>query len=140
MTLHVDTTWYFDNCDKSYFDDFIRRCVFVFSQQEPLTGDVGVVDQEHSVSDAAKASHQPDVQSASEFFHFEAYTSAELAKATNNFSPETVIGEGKIGKVYIGTLRKMPVAIKMLHPHSIQVLGALLYVPDSSWSPSASSE
>jgi len=88
--------------------------------QEPLTVDVGVVDQEHSVPDAAKGSHQPDVQNASEVFHFEAYTSAELAKATNNFSHETVIGEGKIGKVYIGTLRKMPVAIKMLHPHYMQ--------------------
>lgn len=44
----------------------------------------------------------------------------ELKKATENFSPSLKIGNGAFGPVYKGYLRKIPVAIKMLHTESVQ--------------------
>jgi hypothetical protein len=44
----------------------------------------------------------------------------EIEKATNNFNPSLVIGEGGYGHTFKGILRNTEVAIKMLHPESIQ--------------------
>ncbi|URE38546.1 U-box domain-containing protein [Musa troglodytarum] len=44
----------------------------------------------------------------------------ELKQATQNFNNSLMIGEGGYGKVYKGFLRNTTVAIKMLHPESLQ--------------------
>ncbi|KAJ4777768.1 U-box domain-containing protein kinase family protein [Rhynchospora pubera] len=44
----------------------------------------------------------------------------ELEQATENFSKKHKIGEGGFGSVYKGFLRNTMVAIKMLHPQSLQ--------------------
>lgn len=48
-------------------------------------------------------------------FHFH-----EIEEATRNFDPALKIGEGGYGSIYRGLLRHTQVAIKMLHPHSLQ--------------------
>lgn len=44
----------------------------------------------------------------------------EIEEATRNFDPALKIGEGGYGSIYRGLLRHTQVAIKMLHPHSLQ--------------------
>ncbi|MCD7463068.1 hypothetical protein HAX54_049885 [Datura stramonium] len=44
----------------------------------------------------------------------------EIEEATRNFDPTLKIGEGGYGSIYRGLLRHTQVAIKMLHPHSLQ--------------------
>lgn len=44
----------------------------------------------------------------------------EIEEATRTFDPSLKIGEGGYGKVYKGVLRHTPVAIKVLHPESLQ--------------------
>ncbi|XP_072955890.1 U-box domain-containing protein 33-like [Typha angustifolia] len=48
------------------------------------------------------------------------FTSLELKQATDGFSNSRKIGEGGFGSVYKGSLRNTTVAIKMLHPQSMQ--------------------
>uniref|UniRef100_A0A0E0GAV4 RING-type E3 ubiquitin transferase n=1 Tax=Oryza nivara TaxID=4536 RepID=A0A0E0GAV4_ORYNI len=48
------------------------------------------------------------------------FSSYELEQATRGFDQELKIGEGGFGSVYKGTLRNTTVAIKLLHPHSMQ--------------------
>ncbi|KAG8059960.1 hypothetical protein GUJ93_ZPchr0002g23117 [Zizania palustris] len=48
------------------------------------------------------------------------FSSFELEQATRGFDQELKIGEGGFGSVYRGTLRNTTVAIKLLHPHSLQ--------------------
>uniref|UniRef100_A0A0D9VJ79 RING-type E3 ubiquitin transferase n=1 Tax=Leersia perrieri TaxID=77586 RepID=A0A0D9VJ79_9ORYZ len=48
------------------------------------------------------------------------FSSFELEQATRSFAEELKIGEGGFGSVYKGTLRNTTVAIKLLHPHSMQ--------------------
>ncbi|KAF7844531.1 U-box domain-containing protein 33 isoform X1 [Senna tora] len=44
----------------------------------------------------------------------------EIEEATNNFNLSLKIGEGGYGSIYKGILRHTEVAIKMLHPNSLQ--------------------
>ena len=44
----------------------------------------------------------------------------ELQQATQDFDPTLKIGEGGFGSVYKGILRNTTVAIKLLHPQSMQ--------------------
>ncbi|XP_060218600.1 U-box domain-containing protein 33-like isoform X2 [Lycium barbarum] len=55
----------------------------------------------------------PSVLFAEFYFH-------EIEEATQNFDPALKIGEGGYGSIYRGLLRHTQVAIKMLHPHSLQ--------------------
>ncbi|XP_072988878.1 U-box domain-containing protein 33-like isoform X1 [Typha latifolia] len=48
------------------------------------------------------------------------FTFVELEQATDSFSKSRKIGEGGFGSVYKGSLRNTTVAIKMLHPQSLQ--------------------
>lgn len=48
------------------------------------------------------------------------FSSSELKKATQGFSDSLKIGEGGFGSVYKGFLRNTAVAIKLLHPQSMQ--------------------
>ncbi|XP_006647651.2 U-box domain-containing protein 33-like isoform X1 [Oryza brachyantha] len=48
------------------------------------------------------------------------FSAYELEQATRGFDKELKIGEGGFGSVYKGTLRNTTVAIKMLHPMSMQ--------------------
>lgn len=44
----------------------------------------------------------------------------EIEEATETFNPALKIGEGGYGCIYRGLLRHTQVAVKMLHPHSLQ--------------------
>ncbi|KAA8516058.1 hypothetical protein F0562_019237 [Nyssa sinensis] len=48
------------------------------------------------------------------------FSFSEIEEATCNFDPTLKIGEGGYGSIYRGQLRHTQVAIKMLHPHSLQ--------------------
>ncbi|KAG1355025.1 U-box domain-containing protein 33 [Cocos nucifera] len=48
------------------------------------------------------------------------FSYSDLEQATQNFSDSLKIGEGGFGRVYKGFLRNTAVAIKMLHPGSLQ--------------------
>ncbi|XP_042403192.1 U-box domain-containing protein 33-like isoform X1 [Zingiber officinale] len=48
------------------------------------------------------------------------FSALELKKATEDFSNDLKIGEGGFGSVYKGFLRNTTVAIKLLHPQSMQ--------------------
>lgn len=48
------------------------------------------------------------------------FSFSEIEEATDNFNPSRKIGEGGYGSIYKGLLRHTEVAIKMLHPNSLQ--------------------
>ncbi|KAI3701218.1 hypothetical protein L2E82_45867 [Cichorium intybus] len=48
------------------------------------------------------------------------FSFSEVKDATCNFDPSLKIGEGGYGSIFRGSLRHTEVAIKMLHPHSLQ--------------------
>lgn len=52
--------------------------------------------------------------------YFSEFSFSEIEEATRNFHPSLKIGEGGYGSIYKGSLRHTPVAIKMLHSHSLQ--------------------
>ncbi|KAJ3689820.1 hypothetical protein LUZ61_018984 [Rhynchospora tenuis] len=72
--------------------------------------DNAVKEAEELRCSSGRGSHVP----FSEFFLL------ELEQATENFSNSHKIGEGGFGSVYKGFLRNTMVAIKMLHPQSLQ--------------------
>ncbi|XP_051147106.1 U-box domain-containing protein 33-like isoform X2 [Andrographis paniculata] len=51
---------------------------------------------------------------------FSEFSVMEIEEATNNFDESYKIGEGGYGGIYIGRLRHTQVAIKVLHPDSLQ--------------------
>ncbi|KAI3493485.1 hypothetical protein L1887_41877 [Cichorium endivia] len=48
------------------------------------------------------------------------FSFSEVKDATCNFDPSLKIGEGGYGSIFRGSLWHIDVAIKMLHPHSLQ--------------------
>lgn len=60
----------------------------------------------------ASSTHMPQ--------YFSVFSFSELEEATQNFDPSLKIGEGGYGSIHKGFLRHTQVAIKMLHPHSLQ--------------------
>ncbi|KAI4328794.1 hypothetical protein L6164_021123 [Bauhinia variegata] len=62
----------------------------------------------------ASTSRTHELQLYSEF------SFAEIEEATSNFNPSLKIGEGGYGSIYKGLLRHTEVAIKILHPSSLQ--------------------
>lgn len=51
---------------------------------------------------------------------FSQFTFSDLERATNNFDSSLKVGEGGYGSIYKGFLRHTEVAIKILHPDSLQ--------------------
>ncbi|XP_059651393.1 U-box domain-containing protein 33 isoform X2 [Cornus florida] len=51
---------------------------------------------------------------------FSEFSLSEIEEATCNFDPSLKVGEGGYGSIYKGCLRHTQVAIKMLHPNSLQ--------------------
>ncbi|CAL0308219.1 unnamed protein product [Lupinus luteus] len=51
---------------------------------------------------------------------FSEFSFLEIEEATNNFNPSMKIGEGGYGSIFKGIMRHTEVAVKMLHPDSIQ--------------------
>ncbi|CAL0318381.1 unnamed protein product [Lupinus luteus] len=51
---------------------------------------------------------------------FAEFSFLEIEEATNNFNPTLKIGEGGYGSIFKGIVRHTEVAIKMLHPDSMQ--------------------
>ncbi|XP_074559055.1 U-box domain-containing protein 33-like [Curcuma longa] len=87
-----------------------------------LQSDYDALQQEHdkAVREAEELLQKRD-QTASIFGFFNSEFSAlELKKATEDFSNNLKIGEGGFGSVYKGFLRNTTVAIKLLHPQSMQ--------------------
>ncbi|KAJ8900520.1 hypothetical protein K2173_025297 [Erythroxylum novogranatense] len=52
--------------------------------------------------------------------YYSEFSFLEIEEGTNKFDPSLKIGEGGYGGIYRGVLRHTEVAIKMLHPHSLQ--------------------
>ncbi|KAK9202323.1 hypothetical protein WN944_017533 [Citrus x changshan-huyou] len=65
-----------------------------------------------SRKEASSSSHMPQF--------FSDFSFSEIEGATHNFDPSLKIGEGGYGSIFKGLLRHTQVAIKMLHPHSLQ--------------------
>ncbi|GFP91512.1 U-box domain-containing protein 33 [Phtheirospermum japonicum] len=65
-----------------------------------------------------KQAEEASCSSVSQFFSD--FTFFEIEEATSNFSEALKIGEGGYGSIYRGSLRHTEVAIKMLHPNSLQ--------------------
>lgn len=63
---------------------------------------------------------QAEASSASLSCFFSEYSFWEIKEATRNFDPALKIGEGGYGSIYKGLLCHTHVAIKILHPHSLQ--------------------
>ncbi|KAI6707675.1 hypothetical protein NL676_010637 [Syzygium grande] len=63
---------------------------------------------------------QGDTSSGTFPQYFSEFSFSEIEEATRNFHPSLKIGEGGYGSIYKGSLRHTPVAIKMLHSHSLQ--------------------
>jgi len=93
---------------------------FAQAQEALPNVDTNPPDREHIASDSAETFPRPDQRNASKFSHLQAYSYAELAEATDRFSPQSKIGEGGFGTVYRGKLLGMPVAIKVLDSDSMQ--------------------
>ncbi|XP_057435649.1 U-box domain-containing protein 33-like isoform X2 [Lotus japonicus] len=51
---------------------------------------------------------------------FSEFSFSEIEEAAGNFNPSLKIGEGGYGSIFKGVLRHTEVAIKMLHPNSMQ--------------------
>jgi hypothetical protein len=51
---------------------------------------------------------------------FSEFSFPKIEKATDNFNPSLVIGEGGCRHTFKGILRNTEVSIRMLHPESIQ--------------------
>ncbi|KAL6903842.1 hypothetical protein ACP4OV_004655 [Aristida adscensionis] len=66
-----------------------------------------------------RAKNQQGVLAPSEAFNTK-FSLIELQQATQGFDPTFKIGEGGFGSVYKGVLRNTTVAIKLLHPQSMQ--------------------
>lgn len=66
-----------------------------------------------SKKEAAGLKDLPDVQIAAQTFTFR-----ELAAATNNFRPESFLGEGGFGRVYKGRLPSGQVNCSQFSPYS----------------------
>ncbi|KAG6474876.1 hypothetical protein ZIOFF_064092 [Zingiber officinale] len=84
--------------------------------------DYDVLQQEHdkAVRDMDELLLKEDqTANISRSFSLE-FSSSELKKATQGFSDSLKIGEGGFGSVYKGFLRNTAVAIKLLHPQSMQ--------------------
>ncbi|XP_011092453.1 U-box domain-containing protein 33 [Sesamum indicum] len=65
-----------------------------------------------------KQAEEASSSSVSQFFS--EFSFLEIEEATSNFSQALQIGKGGYGSIYRGNLRHTQVAIKMLHPDSLQ--------------------
>lgn len=71
----------------------------------------------------ASSSHVPQL--------FSEFSFSEIEEAAGNFNPSLKIGEGGYGSIFKGLLRHTEVAIKMLHPNSMQ--GPLEFQQEVRW-------
>ncbi|KAL3536813.1 hypothetical protein ACH5RR_000179 [Cinchona calisaya] len=80
------------------------------------------VERDNSVREAEelRKKQAEEASSASISCFFSEYSFWEIEKATSNFDPAFKIGEGGYGSIYKGLLHHTQVAIKILHPQSLQ--------------------
>jgi hypothetical protein len=74
-------------------------------------------ERDNAVKEVQESRNGP---SRGSYVAFSEFSLLELQQATENFSDSHKIGEGGFGCVYKGILRNTMVAIKMLHPQSLQ--------------------
>jgi hypothetical protein len=74
-------------------------------------------ERDNAVKEVQESRNGP---SRGSYVAFSEFSPLELQQATENFSDSHKIGEGGFGCVYKGILRNTMVAIKMLHPQSLQ--------------------
>ncbi|KAK4371925.1 hypothetical protein RND71_007309 [Anisodus tanguticus] len=77
-------------------------------------------DNALKLAEALREKHSDGSSCTSTSVLFAEFYFHEIEEATWNFNPALKIGEGGYGSIYRGLLRHTQVAIKMLHPHSLQ--------------------
>ncbi|KAK4379260.1 hypothetical protein RND71_001122 [Anisodus tanguticus] len=77
-------------------------------------------DDALKLAEARREKHSDGPSFTSTSVLFAEFYFHEIEEATRNFDPALKIGEGGYGSIYRGLLRHTQVAIKMLHPHSLQ--------------------
>ncbi|CAN4111584.1 unnamed protein product [Withania somnifera] len=77
-------------------------------------------DDALKLAEALKEKHSDGSSFESTSVLFAEFYFHEIEEATRKFNPALKIGEGGYGSIYRGLLRHTQVAIKMLHPHSLQ--------------------
>ncbi|KAL2469048.1 U-box domain-containing protein 33 [Forsythia ovata] len=74
------------------------------------------------VANELRKKQDEETSSSSASQYFSEFSFAEIEVATSSFDESLKIGEGRYGIIYKGLLRYTQVAIKMLHPNSLQGL------------------
>lgn len=90
------------------------------------------VERDNALSEAEELRKiQAETSSPLVSCFYSEYSFSEIEEATRHFDPALKIGEGGYGSIYKGVLRHTPVAIKILHPHSLQ--GPMEFQQEVSW-------
>ncbi|KAJ3702454.1 hypothetical protein LUZ61_006159 [Rhynchospora tenuis] len=107
-------------------DDAVKQEILYKQEIEAVQSRLDLLQEEHTNLQKERDNTVKEVEelraSASRvsFVAFSEFSLSELQQATENFSSTHKIGEGGFGCVYKGFLRNTMVAIKMLHPQSLQ--------------------
>ena len=100
---------------KSAFEDHKQKLATISNLQE----DIEKLQQERDAAVTAAEELRKKIEQRISMPDTE-FSASELEQATRHFDEAHKIGEGGFGCVYKGSLRSTTVAIKLLHPESLQ--------------------
>ncbi|KAJ1687354.1 hypothetical protein LUZ63_018744 [Rhynchospora breviuscula] len=106
-------------------DDAVKQEILHKQEIETIQSRLDLLQEEHKKLQKERENIIKEVEKLRgsayrSYVPFSEFLLSELQQATENFSNKHKIGEGGFGCVYKGFLRNTVVAIKMLHPQSLQ--------------------